>query len=115
MMDSESLITSLEFVDANGLEQRQELQEHVVHVIVEGLVHAHPHHPFGALHGEWRIGGDFAAERGATACRRGRCSWSRPANSGRISFPNSSRLSITCSWRFLPAALDRMTVSTPTS
>ena len=44
-------------------EQRQQLQEHVVDVLVEGLGEAHAHHALGGLHGERRVARDLSGER----------------------------------------------------
>ncbi len=43
------------FLHVLGLHQRQQLQEDVVHVRLERLLHAEPHHPLRRLHGERRV------------------------------------------------------------
>ena len=52
--------------------------------------------------------------RAAAPCRAASFS-SRSVNSGSTSRPNSSRLSMMCSWRFLPAWKQKITWSTPHS
>ena len=45
-----------------GAQQRQQLEEHVVHVLVERLGLGGAHHPLDRPHGERRVGGDLAGQ-----------------------------------------------------
>ena len=69
--------------------------------------------------GGWSDAGLRAMAASITGSRRRALScWSfssRSRNSGSTSAPNSSRLSMMCSWRFLPDWLQKITWSTPAS
>ena len=51
------------FLEVLAAEERQELQEDVVHVRLEGLVEGHAHHALRRLHGERRVRRDLLGQR----------------------------------------------------